>query len=84
MYKNIETKLHILLFVIHSNNKMNYQIPFSRFGRGGGGPNGPNIGKQLLMIFGVWLTAKFCIRPPGKGDSGGGTYKYKKPVMIPH
>jgi len=86
MYKNIETQLYILLSVIQSNNKMNYQIPFSIFGGGGGGPNGPNIGKQLLMIFGVWLTAKICIKRPRGGGGGDscGAYKYKKPVMIPH
>jgi hypothetical protein len=38
------------------------------------------------MIFGVWLTAKICIKRPRGGGGGDscGAYKYKKPVMIPH
>lgn len=65
---------------------MNYQIPFSRFG--GGGPSGPNIGKQVLMIFGLWAAAKICIKPPrgGDGSSQGSLNltKYKNPKFVAH
>ena len=55
---------------------MNYQIPFTRFGGGGGG--GPNLAKQLLMIFGAWVAAKTCIKRPrggggGEGEGGSGS-----------
>lgn len=65
---------------------MQYQIPlFSRFG---GGPNGPNIGKQLLMIFSAWVAAKICITKPrgGDGNSQGSfnSTKYKNPRFVAH
>lgn len=65
---------------------MNHQIPlFSRFG---GGPNGPNIGKQMLIIFAAWLAAKICIRPPGGGNGNSqgslNPTKYRKPILLSH
>ena len=51
---------------------MHYQIPFSRFG-GGGGPNGPNLAKQLFMIFSAWAAAKIYITQ-SRGPRGGGSY----------
>ena len=64
---------------------MNHQIPFSRFG---GGPNGPNIGKQMLIIFGVWVAAKISIRPPEGGDRHyqgcSNPNKYRKPIPLSH
>jgi len=62
---------------------MNYQTSFSRFG-GGGGPNRPNMTKQLFFVFGAWLIAKICItKPRGSGDSGI-AYKYTKPRFVAH
>ena len=61
---------------------MHYQSPFFRFG-GGGGPNGPNLAKQLLMIFGAWTAAKIYVtqsKGPGGRGRGGGSY----PMPIAH
>lgn len=56
---------------------MHYQIPlFSRFG---GGPNGPNIARQLVIIFGAWVAAKTCIGRPRGGDSA---IAYTKPKIL--
>jgi len=58
---------------------MKYQVPFSRFG-GGGGPNGPNIGKQLLIIFSTWVAAKLYIKNSNdKRDDAKIEYKYPIP-----
>jgi hypothetical protein len=65
-----------MYFVI---TRMNYKVPFSRFG-GGGGPNGPNIGKQLIIIFGTWASAKLYIKNSnGKRDDAKIEYKYPNP-----
>ena len=60
---------------------MQYQIPlFSRFG---GGPNGPNIARQIVIIFGAWVAAKTCIGRPRGGDAVT-SYKYAKPKLLSH
>jgi hypothetical protein len=57
---------------------MKNQIPFSIFG---GGPNGPNIAKKIIIILGVWIIVKGTTpRPSG----GGGLYKISKPKLIVH
>lgn len=61
---------------------MHYQMPlFSRFG---GGPNRPNIARQLVIIFGAWLAAKTCINNPRGGGDSTIEYKYTKPKLLSH
>ena len=52
---------------------MPYRPPFSGFG---GGPNGPNIGRQLVVIFSVWAAAKLSIKK-SKGGGGNAKIAYK-------
>lgn len=58
---------------------MQYQIPFSRFG---GGPNGPNLAKQLFMIFSAWAAAKIYVTQSKGGGRGGRGGPY--PIPIAH
>jgi len=72
---NPNVKIHrgtiIYIYII----KMSQKINLFRFG--GGGPNQPNMAKQLLMIFGVWAAAKFWITRP---RSGGGNAQSQRPA----
>ena len=58
---------------------MQYQIPL--FARFGGGPNGPNIARQVLIIFSAWVAAKLFIGKPRGGDAAT-AYKYAKPKIL--
>jgi len=62
---------------------MHYQTSFSRFGGGG---NGPNLAKQLLVIFGAWAVAKIWLIRPKGGDAPpqGISNKYRKPSPLYH
>ncbi len=56
---------------------MKNQIPFSIFG---GGPNGPNIAKKIIIILGAWIVVKKWTPRP----RGGGSYKFSNPKLIAH
>lgn len=49
-----------------------------------GGGQGPNIGKQVVIILGVWIVAKSCINRNTPPPAGTGVALYSRPKMIVH
>lgn len=49
-----------------------------------GGGQGPNIGKQVVIILGVWIVAKSSINRNTPPPAGTGVALYARPKMIMH